>query len=131
MVRTDLESSGADLAEVLRLWQDVMAVFWFIDPDCHFYLQRATWSWWRKLDALRKGGSAAGVRYAEGDVEKYLRQALERFAKGRQRWKRWLRKELGADVRDGMGSVRVAVESRLGTLLNAIKPGSPPTPTLA
>jgi len=127
-VRADLERCGADLAEVRRLWQDVMAVFWFIDPDCHFYLQRATWHWWQKLDGLRKGGSTARIKYVEGDIEKYLRLALERFAKRRQRWERWLRKELGADVREGMGRVRVAVESRLGTFLRAIDSRASPDP---
>jgi len=121
IVREDLESHGADLAEVKRLWQDVMAVFWFIDPDCHYYLQRATWSWWRKLDILRRGGSTADLTYVEGDVEKYLRQALERFAKRRQRWERWLSNELGADVREGMRSVREAVEGRLVTLQRTVQ----------
>jgi hypothetical protein len=115
-VREDLERQGADLAEVKRLWQDVMAVFWFIDSDCHYYLQRATWHWWQKLNSLRHGGSPARVKCVEGDIEKCLRQALERFAKRRQRWERWLAKELGADVREGVGSVRAAVESRLEAL---------------
>jgi hypothetical protein len=37
IVREDLERHGADLAEVKRLWQEVMAVFWFMDPDCAFF----------------------------------------------------------------------------------------------
>jgi hypothetical protein len=125
-VRTDLERRGADLAEVRRLWQEVMAVFWFIDPDCSFYLQMAALNWWCKLDALRRGGSKADVKYVEGDIEKYLRLALERFAKRRQRWERWLCKELGADVREGMGCVRVAVESRLVTLQRTLGLDTPP-----
>jgi hypothetical protein len=120
IVLEDLERHGVDLAEVRRLWHDVMAVFWFIDPDCHYYLQRVTLSWWRKLDTVRRGESISDTKYAEGDIEKYLRMAVERFAKRRQRWERWLSKELGADVREGMGGVRVAVESRLGTLQRAV-----------
>ena len=34
-------------------------------------------------------------------------------------------KELGADVREGMGCVRVAVESRLGTLQRTLGLGTP------
>jgi hypothetical protein len=61
VVHEDLESHGADLAEVRWLWQDVMAVFWFIDPDCSFYLQMAALNWWHKLDTLCRGGSKAHV----------------------------------------------------------------------
>jgi hypothetical protein len=82
-------------------------------------------NWWRKLGALRRGGSKADLKYFEGDLAKYLRQALERFAKRRQRWERWLCRELGADVREGMGCVRVAVESRLGTLQSTFERGTP------
>lgn len=124
-VREDLGRQGADLAEVRRLWQEVMAVFWFIDPDCQYYLQRATWHWWQKLNTLRHGGSAARVNYLEGAIEKHLRQALERLAKRRQRWERWLRKELGADVREGMGCIRVAVEGRLGSFQRSAGSGTP------
>jgi len=122
IVRENLEWHGADLAEVRRLWQDVMAVFWFIDSICRFYLEMAAYNWWLKLDAMRKGGGKEEyLKRVEGDIEKYLRLAVDRFAKRRQRWERWLGKELGADARDGIRSVRLAVERRLGTFQRAIR----------
>jgi hypothetical protein len=110
-----LKWRGADLAEVRRLWQDVLAVFWFADRDCYQYLQWAACSWWRKLQTLRAGGSEADVKYVDAEIEKYLRQVVGRFAKSRQRWEHWLRKEIGADVQQGMATLRVAVEGKLGT----------------
>lgn len=115
-----LEWHGADLAEVRRLWRDVMAVFWFIDFGCSFYLQMAAYNWWLKLDALCKGSGKEEYRKrVEGDTEKYPRFAADRFAKGRHRWDRWLWKELGADGRDSMWSVRLAVKKRLRTFQRA------------
>jgi hypothetical protein len=130
-VLENLEWHGADLAEVRRLWQDVMAVFWFFDFSCRFYLERAAYNWWLKLDALRKGSCKEEyLKRVEGDIENYLRLAVDRFAKGRQRWDRWLRKELGTDGRDSIRSVRVAVEKRLGsfqrTIGAAVGPVGPP-----
>jgi hypothetical protein len=120
-LRENLEWRGADLAEVRRLWQDVMAIFWFIDPSCRFYLEMAAYNWWLKLDMLRKGGGKKEyLNRVEGDIEKYLRMAVDRFAKGRQRWERWLRKELGTDGGDSIRSVRVAVEKRLGPFQSAV-----------
>ena len=110
------------MAEVRRLWQDVMAVFWFMDPSCRFYLLQAAYNWWLKLDTQRRGGSEDYLRCTERDIEKYLSLAVERFAKGRQRWYRWLRKELGVDVQEGTRAVRAAVEGRLRTFQRAIAP---------
>jgi hypothetical protein len=35
---------GADLAEVRRLWQDLLAVFWFVEPDCSAFLRWAAFA---------------------------------------------------------------------------------------
>jgi hypothetical protein len=111
----NLKGRRADLADVRQLWRDVLAVFWFVDRDCYQYLQWAACCWWRKLQTLRAGGSEADVKYVDAEIEKYLMEVVGRFAKSHQRWEHWLRKEIGADVQQGMATLRVAVEGRPGT----------------
>jgi hypothetical protein len=123
-----LRGLGADLAEVRRLWQDVLAVFWFVEPDCYAYLQWAAVCWWRKLDAMRAGRSRSCVESLDADIDQHLRRVLERFAKGHQRWDGWLRREIGEDGSQGIGRLRAAVEARLGTFRRklGIETPSPP-----
>ena len=111
-----LRHLGADLAEVRRLWQDLLAVFWFVEPDGYFCLERATWHWWLKLDALRKGDSQDRLKILDLKIEKILGELLQWFAKWHPDWERWVRKEIGKDVLQSPEAMRLAVEVRLATL---------------
>ena len=110
----------ADPAEVKRLWQDLFAVFWFVQPECHAFLQWAAVSWWRKVDTLRERGSQYDVDRWDREIEQHLRSVLERFARENQRWKGWLRKEVGDDGQQGLSRLRAAVEARLTTFRDKV-----------
>jgi len=116
-MRRDLERDGRSLAELRRLWHDLLAIFWFVQPCERYYgIYFAAWCWWDKLDALRRKTSSgilpeAGVLDAR--IEGWLHQLLSRFAKGELHWQQRVREELGPDALCGTEALRIAVEARL------------------
>jgi hypothetical protein len=119
-LRRHLERRGENLTELQRLWQDLAAIFWFVDPvERYGGLQFAASQLWSKRKALRNGGSEAYLRSLDARIEEDLTQLLYRYACGEPNWKRRVCKEIGPDAVRGSRELREAVEARLGVFSHA------------
>lgn len=114
-MRRDLERNGQSLAELRRLWHDLLAIFWFVDPGERYYgIYWAAWHWWKKLDALRRENSTLPeAESLDAPIEQWLGRMRSRFAEGELYWQRRIRAELGAEALRGNEALRITVEQRL------------------
>ena len=124
-----LQATGRkrDARELLDLWRDLLAQFWFIKPELwqrpprlrsclgiDFRLEQVAWAWWRKLRSVRTGASKEDLAKSDAWIESDLAAFLSEFRVEHPKADYWLRKEFGADRRLGMAALRERIEARLG-----------------
>jgi len=115
------QPSGGDLKELQRLWRDLLALFWFVDPELEFLLETVAWEWWRKLKLVRSGMPESSW-LQEGRVEQALAAYIGKFNWRNVKGEYWLRKYFGRGCEHDMQRLRASVEARL-PLFHKIKAG--------
>jgi hypothetical protein len=123
LLRTGRETDARDL---LRIWRDLLAQFWFIKPDLwrrppdsgsclklESRLEQVAWAWWRKLRWVRMGASQEDLAKANEWIQSDLSAFLFEFRVGNQKADYWLRKEFGTDGRLNIAALRESIEPRL------------------
>lgn len=125
--RRHMKRHGQDSGELQRIWRELAAIFWFLDPtERYFGLYLAAWRWWRKLNALRAGPATGGFRadLAElnSDVDACLALLISRHARATHDWERPILKALGKDALNSTQALRAAVEARLDEFRDASSP---------
>jgi hypothetical protein len=114
-MRRDLERNGQSLAELRRLWHDLLAIFWFVDPvDRYYGVYWAACYWWKKLEALRRENPRLPeAKSLDAPIERWLDKLLSRFAEGDVDWQRRICAEFGPEALEGSEALRRIVEKRL------------------
>lgn len=117
-MRSQVKLPVRDYVELQRIWRELAAIFWFLDPvERYFTLYLAAWRWWRKLNALRAapvgGRFQADLEELNSDLDACLAMLISRYARHTQQWDRRILKELGKDALKSTAVLRLAVEARL------------------
>ncbi|HEV2426419.1 MAG TPA: hypothetical protein VGZ29_16455 [Terriglobia bacterium] len=109
--------------DFLRVWRDLLALFWFIDPECwrehprlEFSFREVAWVWSWKLPAIR--GGSAGPSLNE-PIDSALSRFLFEFHLCNQKSRYWLRKKFGTDGRWNIVKLRESIETRLSSFVEA------------
>lgn len=126
--------------DLLRVWRDLAALFWFVKPALWFEepklknaLEDAGLAWSAKLMAARKGFFSDRLN---NEIHSRLSEFLFQFRLHNQKCDDWLRKEFGTDGVTDIGSLREAIERRLSSFrewprlvaqANRGRKGNPPT----
>lgn len=123
LLRTGREPDARDL---LCIWRDLLAQFWFIKPDLwrrppdsgsclelESRLEQVAWAWWRKLRWVRMGASQEDLAKANEWIQSDLSAFLFEFRVGNQKADYWLRKEFGTDGRLNIVALRESIEPHL------------------
>jgi hypothetical protein len=127
--------------DVLRVWRDLAALFWFVKPALWFEeprlknaLQDAGLAWSAKLRAARQGFFSDRLN---NDIHSHLSEFLFEFRLHNRKCDDWLRKEFGTDGAGDINSLRQAIERRLSSFrewprlvekANMERKGPPPPP---
>jgi len=126
-MRSLMGLTGAGYSELQRLWHDLLAIFWFVEPVERIgRLELAAWLCWFKLTLLRDGCSRPDyLNHLDAEIERFLAEVIERYAFGRHdwNWKTTVRKEIGKDALSSRAALRAAVEWRLNRFHTG---GAPP-----
>ena len=77
----------------MRLGRDLLASFWFVEPELESYVEMIAWPWWGKLRMVRSG--MAG-RWQDAQIERRLGGFVGRFRWRNQKWSYWLHRRLGS-----------------------------------
>jgi hypothetical protein len=107
--------------ELLRIWRDLLALFWFVkpglreeEPKLESCLEKVAWDWWEKLQWLRDGFSKEGLWRQDGRIEGDLWSFLFEFRLANRKADYWLCKEFGTNGRTFLAPLRESIEKRLG-----------------
>jgi hypothetical protein len=107
--------------ELLRIWRDLLAQFWFMKPELwrarpllELHLERAALLWWGKLDLVRKGLRGENLWAKNKEIEERLSDFLFQLRMGNQKCGYWLRKQFGTDGGLDIPALRESIEARLG-----------------
>lgn len=110
-------AAGRRPEEFLRIWRDLLALFWFVEPVSQYHqtvlqtrLESLARAWWMKfsLAALANDGQT------DADIESRLGAFLTELRQCRQKYLYRLRSKFGTDGRRGLGALRESIEARLG-----------------
>jgi hypothetical protein len=111
--------------DFLRVWRDLLALFWFIKPEwwreqpkLEYSFRSAAWDWSRKLPLARSGSPCGSINES---IQSSLSQFIFEFRLCNQKCHCWLGKEFGADGRTDIVKLREAIEARLPSFHEAEK----------
>jgi len=111
--------------DFLRVWRDLLALFWFIKPEwwrehpkLEYSFRSAAWDWSRKLPLVRSGSPCGSINES---IQSSLSQFIFEFRLCNQKCHYWLGKEFGADGRTDIVKLREAIEARLPSFHEAEK----------
>jgi len=122
-----IESLKADPQDFLRTWRDVLAIFWFMDPEVQPFLDAVAWDWWLKQHYAVNGGSnELTLRAIDVRLECELHALVSAYRMLNRKWQCRLQSELGSSGRAGMWHLRLAVETRLRPYPELVRDGKLP-----
>jgi hypothetical protein len=128
LAREVLDRLKADPEDFLRIWRDVLAIFWFMGPELEPFLDAVAWDWWLKQHYARNGGAnELTMRAIDVRLEHKLHDLVNAYRMVNRKWQSWLESELGSAGRAGMWHLRLAVETRLKPYQELVRTGKLPT----
>ena len=127
LAREIIERLKGDPEDFVRIWRDVLAIFWFMGSELEPFLDGAAWDWWLKQHYARNGGAnELTMRAIDVRLERRLHDLVSAYRMVNRKWQDRLESELGTAGRVGMWHLRLAVETRLKPYQELVRSGKLP-----
>ncbi len=127
LAREVIERLKGDPDDFLRIWRDVLAIFWFMGPELEPFLDGVAWDCWLKQHYARNGGAnELTMRAIDVRLERRLHDLVSGYRMVNRKWQSWLESQLGSSGRPGMWHLRLAVETRLKPYQELVRTGKLP-----
>ncbi|HEV2175764.1 MAG TPA: hypothetical protein VGW33_00945 [Terriglobia bacterium] len=121
-----LQRVKGDPRDFLRLWRDVLAVFWFMGREMEPYLSVLAWDWWLKQHLARRGEPEHALRAIDARLEEALVELVAAYRWINREWRYRFMQEIGSTGELDIGHLRLAVETRLRAYQDLAEEGKLP-----
>ena len=97
----------------MRLWRDLLSIFWFLEAELEGFINYLAWDWWLKQYHAERSAPEHVLRIIDVRIENSLGVMIRGCAMVNRKWRVQFQREIGTTGEHSLAVLRLAVEARL------------------